>query len=149
MSLRVFLRVKCELKSQMRCVKVLQYYSPSQQGFPDSSVGKESACNAGDPSSIPGLGRSTLVFQPREFHGLYPRDCKESDMTERLSLTTIALANTSVISCSLCVCVCVCVCVCGKQNKTWRTVKVLSLNNSEVYGLVLLTIIIYECIKST
>ena len=27
--------------------------------FPDSSVGKESACNAGDPSSIPGLGRST------------------------------------------------------------------------------------------
>ena len=27
------------------------------KGFPDSSVGKESACNAGDPSSIPGLGR--------------------------------------------------------------------------------------------
>ena len=27
-------------------------------GFPDSSVGKESASNAGDPSSIPGLGRS-------------------------------------------------------------------------------------------
>ena len=26
--------------------------------FPDSSVGKESACNAGDPSSIPGLGRA-------------------------------------------------------------------------------------------
>ena len=28
------------------------------QGFPDSSVGKEFACNAGDPGSIPGLGRS-------------------------------------------------------------------------------------------
>ena len=27
-------------------------------GFPDGSVGKESACNAGDPGSIPGLGRS-------------------------------------------------------------------------------------------
>ena len=27
-------------------------------GFPHSSVGKESACNAGDPGSIPGLGRS-------------------------------------------------------------------------------------------
>ena len=27
-------------------------------GFPDSSVGKESACNAGDPSWIPGLGGS-------------------------------------------------------------------------------------------
>ena len=27
-------------------------------GFPDSSVGKESACNARDPGSTPGLGRS-------------------------------------------------------------------------------------------
>ena len=27
-------------------------------GFPDSSVGKESACNAGDPGSIPGSRRS-------------------------------------------------------------------------------------------
>ena len=26
--------------------------------FPDSSVGKECACNAGDPGLIPGLGRS-------------------------------------------------------------------------------------------
>ena len=28
-------------------------------GFPDSSVGKESACNAGNPGLIPGLERST------------------------------------------------------------------------------------------
>ena len=27
-------------------------------GFPHSSIGKESSCNAGDPGSIPGLGRS-------------------------------------------------------------------------------------------
>ena len=27
-------------------------------GFPGSLAGKESICNAGDPSSIPGLGRS-------------------------------------------------------------------------------------------
>jgi len=27
------------------------------RAFPGSSAGKESACNAGDPSSIPGLGR--------------------------------------------------------------------------------------------
>ena len=26
-------------------------------GFPDSSVGKESTCKAGDPGSIPGSGR--------------------------------------------------------------------------------------------
>ena len=28
-------------------------------GFPDSSVDKESACNAGDPCLIPGSGRSS------------------------------------------------------------------------------------------
>ena len=28
------------------------------QGFPGGSDSKESACNAGDPGSIPGLGRS-------------------------------------------------------------------------------------------
>ena len=29
-----------------------------KSGFPGSSAGKESTCNAGDLSSIPGLGRS-------------------------------------------------------------------------------------------
>ena len=29
------------------------------EGFPDSSVGKEFTCNAEDPGSIPGSGRST------------------------------------------------------------------------------------------
>ena len=38
-------------------------------GFPDSSVDKEFACNAGDPSSIPGLGRS-----PREGIGYLLQD---------------------------------------------------------------------------
>ena len=28
------------------------------KGFPGGSDGKESSCNVGDPSSIPGLGRS-------------------------------------------------------------------------------------------
>ena len=28
------------------------------RGFPDSSAGKESACNAGEPGSSPGLERS-------------------------------------------------------------------------------------------
>ena len=60
-------------------------------GFPDSSVGKESACNAGDPGSIPGLERSagegkelsTPVFWPRELQGLYSQwGHKESDRTE-------------------------------------------------------------------
>ena len=32
--------------------------SSARVGFPDSSVSKESTCNAGDPGSIPGSGRS-------------------------------------------------------------------------------------------
>ena len=36
--------------------KKISYYNSS--GFPDSSVGKESTCNAEDPGLIPGLGRS-------------------------------------------------------------------------------------------
>ena len=32
--------------------------STINRGFPHSSVGKESACSAGDPGSIPGLERS-------------------------------------------------------------------------------------------
>ena len=32
--------------------------TPNAAGFPDSSVGKEPTCNAGDPGLIPGLGGS-------------------------------------------------------------------------------------------
>ena len=37
----------------------LKMYSCIILGFPDNSVGKESACNPGNPSSIPGWERST------------------------------------------------------------------------------------------
>ena len=40
---------------------LLEFYFglvPMTMAFPDSSVGKESTCNAGDPGSIPGSGRS-------------------------------------------------------------------------------------------
>ena len=42
------------------------------EGFPGSSVGKESACNAGDPSLIPGLGRSPGegIGYPLQYSGL-------------------------------------------------------------------------------
>ena len=37
----------------------MEYYSVlRKEGFPDSSAGKESACNAGDSSSIPESRRS-------------------------------------------------------------------------------------------
>ena len=40
--------------------------------FPDSSAGKESACNAGDPISIPGSGRSPGegIRYPLQYSGL-------------------------------------------------------------------------------
>ena len=68
---------------------------PAFEGFPGSSVGKESACNAGDPSSIPGLGRSIGegIGYPLQYSGLEnSMDCivhgvAESDMTEWLSLS--------------------------------------------------------------
>ena len=44
-------------------------------GFPGSSDGKESACNAGDPGSISRLERS------REGNG-YQYSCLENSMTE-------------------------------------------------------------------
>ena len=58
-------------------------------GFPYGSVGKESDCNAGDPGSVPGLGRSPAegkgspLQYSGEFHGPYsPMGRKESDVTE-------------------------------------------------------------------
>ena len=53
------------------------------KGFPDSSVGKESACNAGGPGSTPGLGRfhGGWIGYPLQYSG------QESDTTERLSVS--------------------------------------------------------------
>ena len=41
----------CKLKQQVTTTYILE------QAFPGGSDGKESACNAGDPGLIPGLGR--------------------------------------------------------------------------------------------
>ena len=71
---------------------------PLVPGFPCSSAGKESACNAGDPGSVPGLGRSLagghgnpLQYSclenshgQRILEGYSQWGCKESDMTEQL-----------------------------------------------------------------
>ena len=54
-------------------------HTPVFLGFPRGSAGKESACNAGDLGSIPGLGRS-----PGEGKG-YPLQysCQENPWTEK------------------------------------------------------------------
>ena len=73
-------------------------------GFPGSSTGKESTCNVEDLSSMPGLGRSPgegnssiLVWRipwtekPGRLHS--PWGCKETDMTEQLSLSPHIVTN--------------------------------------------------------
>ena len=45
-------------ESQTQLKRLSSSSSSSIQCFPGSSAGKESTCNAGDPSSIPGSGRS-------------------------------------------------------------------------------------------
>ena len=72
-------------------------------GFPGVSNGKESACNVGDPGSIPRLGRYPGVGNGNPLHhsclenpidrGAWwaPHGHKESDMTEQLTLTLTQL----------------------------------------------------------
>ena len=77
-------------------------YRGATMGFPEGSVGKESACNAGDIGDA-GFGhcvgkipwrrewRPTPVFLPEKSHGqrslvgYNSKGCKESDVTEQLS----------------------------------------------------------------
>ena len=66
------------------------YYDPIPTvGFPGSSADKESACNVGDLSSMPGLGRSPGEGKGLQYSGLEnSMNCidhgglKESDTTE-------------------------------------------------------------------
>ena len=46
-------------------------WGPKREGFSDSSVGKESSCNAGDPRLIPGSGRSPgeRIGYPLQYFG--------------------------------------------------------------------------------
>ena len=68
------------------CLKTLLSLS-----FPHNSVSKESACNAGDPGSIPGLGRS-----PGEVNGNpLQYSCLENPMDRGAWLATVhGIANS-------------------------------------------------------
>ena len=48
----------CQRKIQNGTATLENKLAISHRDFPDSSVGKESACNSGDPGLIPGSGRS-------------------------------------------------------------------------------------------
>ena len=90
---------ECKMSRQRYC----------RRGFPGSSDGKESACNAGDLGSIPGLGRSlgegkgnplqyTCLENPcgqRSLGGYSLWGRKELDMTEQLSTYDKGLVRES------------------------------------------------------
>ena len=61
-------------------------------GFPGSSAGKESTCDAGDPSSISGLGRS-----PGEGVG-YPLQYSWASLVAQLIKDPLAMQGTWVRS---------------------------------------------------
>ena len=60
-------------------------YTSPMSGFPDSSVDKESSYNAGDPGSIPGLGKSSGEGKgyPLQYSGLEnSMDCMVHGVTK-------------------------------------------------------------------
>jgi len=57
-------------------------------GFPGNSAGKESACNAGDPDSIPGMGRS-----PGEETG-HPLQCSGTSLVAQVIKNPPAMRET-------------------------------------------------------
>ena len=66
--------------------------TPIFLGFPCGSAGQESACNAGEPGSIPGLGRS-----PRERIG-YPFQYSWASLVDQLVKNPPAMQETWVLS---------------------------------------------------
>ena len=85
----IFKGIQCQLKNKA--------FLQLPRGLPGVSGGKESAGNAGDLGSIPGLGRSSGEGKgyPLQYSGLVNsmdsivHGVAESDTTERLPLSTI------------------------------------------------------------
>ena len=71
-------------------IYIFVYVFSVYMGFPHSSVGKESACNAGDPSSTPGLERS-----PGEGIG-YPLQYSWASLVAQLGKNLPAMQETWV-----------------------------------------------------
>ena len=55
------------------------YYKGMPGGFPHSSVGKQTACNAGDPGSIHGLGRSPGERNGNPLQYPYPENLMDTE----------------------------------------------------------------------
>ena len=69
-------------------------------GFPDSSVGTKSTCNAGDPSSIPRLGRSAGEVKKLPSPVIWPRELVHgvSSQKVRQDWATFTFIEASLIA---------------------------------------------------
>ena len=76
------------------CVATSLGHLMALKGFPHSSVGKESTCNAGDPGLIPGSGRSA-----GEWIG-YPLQCSWASLMAQLIKNLPTMEETWVRSLS-------------------------------------------------
>ena len=73
----------------------------AKMGFPDCSAGKESACDAGEPGSIPGLGRSPGEGKgyPLQISGLEnSMDCRVHGVTK--SRTRLSYFQPVIMPCT-------------------------------------------------
>ena len=84
----------CHLPRTVLDILYTASHLSNTEGFPCDSAGKESVCNAGDLSSVPGLGRSPgeVKDYPFQYSGLEnSMDCivheVAKNQTERLSLS--------------------------------------------------------------
>ena len=73
-------------------ISFIGHLESTDEAFPDSSVGKESTCNAGDPGSILGSGRS-----PGEGIG-YPLQYSWASLVAQLVKNPPAMQETWVQS---------------------------------------------------
>ena len=100
-----FIRKNMPISGLDKLYRRFEGWVVGSMGFPGSSAGKESACNVGDPGSIPGSGKSpgegigyplqyscleNLCGQ-RTLEGYSPWGGKELDMTEWLTLYFLKL----------------------------------------------------------
>ena len=129
----------CDFKFILKNLHTILYRSKHINVYniwasPGGSDGKDSACNAGNPGSIPGLGRSLkkemathssiLAWKipwQRSLAGYSPWDHKELDTPERLTHTHMPCTFSSISDIFLKPCIyefCCCLCSIAKSSLT-------------------------------
>ena len=100
------IHLACSYLSFQLCSNVATFANSAKPSFTGGSDGKESACHAGDPGVIPGLGRSPgegngyplPLFLPGEFHGQRSLDGLQSMGSQRVRLNGVTNTFTFIIN---------------------------------------------------